>query len=98
MRYHALATDYDFTIAEHSVVSDQTIKALERIRGSGRSLILVTGRELGDLLRVFPGIDLFDRVVAENGAVLYRPASREERLLVEAPAPEFIRAVRACGI
>src|SRR4029079_4020849 len=24
MRYHALVTDYDFTIAEHSVVSDQT--------------------------------------------------------------------------
>jgi hydroxymethylpyrimidine pyrophosphatase-like HAD family hydrolase len=98
MRYHALATDYDFTIAEHSVVSDQTIKALERVRGSGRSLILVTGRQLDDLLRVFPRIDLFDRVVAENGALIYRPSTREERLLVEPPPAEFIRAVRAAGI
>jgi hydroxymethylpyrimidine pyrophosphatase-like HAD family hydrolase len=98
MRYHALVTDYDFTIAEHSVVSEQTIKALEQVRGSGRSLIMVTGRQLDDLLRVFPRIDLFDRVVAENGALLYRPASREERLLSEPPAQEFIRAVRAAGI
>jgi len=98
MRYHALATDYDFTIAEHSVVSDQTIKALERVRGSGRSLILVTGRELDDLLRVFPRIDLFDRVVAENGALVHPPASREQRLLAEPPPPEFIRTVRAAGI
>jgi len=98
MRYHALVTDYDFTIAEHSVVSEQTIKALERVRGSGRSLILVTGRQLDDLLRIFPRIDLFDRVVAENGATIYRPASLEERLLCESPPQEFIRAVRAAGI
>jgi len=98
MRYHALVTDYDLTIAEHSVVSDQTIKALERVRASGRLMILVTGRQLEDLLRVFPRIDLFDRVIAENGALLYRPASREQRLLAEAPPAEFIRAVRAAGI
>jgi hydroxymethylpyrimidine pyrophosphatase-like HAD family hydrolase len=98
MRYHALVTDYDLTIAEHSVVSDQTIKALERVRASGRSLIMVTGRELDDLLRVFPRTDLFDRIVAENGALLYRPATREERLLAEPPPVEFIRAVRAAGI
>jgi len=47
-------------------------------RKSGRKLILVTGRELDDLIKVFPRIDLFDRVVAENGALLYRPATREE--------------------
>jgi hydroxymethylpyrimidine pyrophosphatase-like HAD family hydrolase len=98
MRYHALVTDYDLTIAEDSVVSDQTIKALERVRGSGRSLIMVTGRELDDLLRVFPRIDLFDRVVAENGALLYRPATGEQRLLAEPPPAEFTRAVRAAGI
>jgi hydroxymethylpyrimidine pyrophosphatase-like HAD family hydrolase len=31
---------------------------------------LVTGRLLADLQRTFPHIDLFDIVVAENGAVL----------------------------
>jgi hydroxymethylpyrimidine pyrophosphatase-like HAD family hydrolase len=98
MRYHALATDYDLTIAEHGVVSETTIRALERLRSSGRSLILVTGRLLEDLLRVFPRIDLFDRVVAENGALLYRPATREERLLSEPPPPEFITALSDAGI
>ena len=67
MRFHALATDYDGTIAHHGVVDDATIAALERARKSGRKLILVTGRELPDLLATFPRIDLFDRAVMENG-------------------------------
>jgi len=45
------------------------VDALERFRKSGRKLILVTGRELEDLESVFPRLELFDRVVAENGAV-----------------------------
>jgi hydroxymethylpyrimidine pyrophosphatase-like HAD family hydrolase/energy-coupling factor transporter ATP-binding protein EcfA2 len=98
MRYHALATDYDLTIAENGVVSETTIRAIERLRNSGRLVILVTGRLLEDLLRVFPRIDLFDRVVAENGALLYRPATREERLLSEPPPPEFIQALSDAGI
>ena len=89
MRYHALACDYDGTIAWDGAVSDSTILALEEIRKSGRKLILVTGRELDDLIKVFPRLDLFDRVVAENGALLYRPATREERPLAERPPDEF---------
>src|SRR5215471_21834995 len=91
MRYHALACDYDGTIAWDGVVSPQTIEALQEVRKSGRKLILVTGRELDDLSRVFPQVDLFDRVVAENGALLYRPATREERTLGERPPEEFVR-------
>jgi len=91
MRYHALACDYDGTIAWDGVVSPQTIEALQEVRKSGRKLILVTGRELDDLTRVFPQVDLFDRIVAENGAVLYRPATREERTLGERPPEEFVR-------
>ena len=34
---------------------------------------MVTGRELPDLRRVFPEIGGFDAVVAENGALLWRP-------------------------
>jgi hypothetical protein len=91
MRYHALACDYDGTIAWNGGVSSRTIEALQDVRKSGRKLILVTGRELGDLLEVFPRLELFDRVVAENGALLYRPATREERLLAERPPDEFSR-------
>jgi len=91
MRYHALACDYDGTIATSGNVPETTINALEQVKKSGRKLLLVTGRELDDLFRVFPRLDLFDRVVAENGALLYRPANREEKLLAEAPPPEFAR-------
>src|SRR6266704_1304269 len=89
MRYHALACDYDGTIAWDGEVSEDTILALQEVRKSGRKLILVTGRELDDLIKVFPRLDLFDRVVAENGGLLYRPATREERLLAERPPDKF---------
>src|ERR1041385_3531200 len=89
MRYHALACDYDGTIAWDGEVSERTILALEEVRKSGRKLILVTGRELDELIKVFPRLGLFDRVVAENGALLYRPATREERRLAERPPDKF---------
>ena len=98
MRYHALACDYDGTIAHHGRVDDETIAALGRLRETGRRLILVTGRELQDLLAVCPHIELFDRVVAENGAVVYRPATREEKLLGEPPPEPFVRALRERGV
>jgi HAD superfamily hydrolase (TIGR01484 family) len=94
VRYHALACDYDGTLATHGVVDQPTLEALDRLRLSGRKLILVTGRELGELQLVFPHLDRFDRVVAENGALLYRPATGEEVLLAEPPPAEFIAALR----
>ncbi|MFN6572523.1 HAD-IIB family hydrolase [Dendronalium sp. ChiSLP03b] len=94
MRYFALATDYDGTIAADSRVTKDTLTALKQLRASGRKLILVTGRELDDLLQVFEQIDLFDYVVAENGALLYCPASRQEKLLGEPAPTEFIKALR----
>ncbi len=94
MRYHALACDYDGTLATHGTVDEPTLEALDRFRSSGRKLILVTGRELDDLGRVFPHLDYFDRIVAENGALLYRPATGEELLLAEPPPEEFIAGLR----
>src|SRR5712692_8597680 len=69
MRFAAFATDYDETLADHGRVLPRTEKALERLRASGRKLLLVTGRDLEDLLQVFPRVDLFHAVVAENGAL-----------------------------
>ena len=45
-------------------------------------------------MEVFPRVDLFDRVVAENGAVLYRPSDRTERTLAEPPPPAFVTALQ----
>ncbi len=97
MRYLALATDYDGTLAEGGEVRPATIAALERLRESGRRLILVTGRELRDLQSVFDRLGTFDLVVAENGALLYDPRTREETPLAAAPPPELASKLRAAG-
>lgn len=94
----ALATDFDGTIAHDGVVDAATLAALERLRGAARRLILVTGRELDDLQRIMPRLDVFDRVVAENGALLYRPATKEERALVPPPDRRFVERLRQLGV
>ncbi|HEV2395598.1 MAG TPA: HAD family hydrolase [Candidatus Sulfotelmatobacter sp.] len=93
MRFLALATDYDGTLAHDGVVDESTLAALKRLRASGRKLLLVTGRHLPDLFRIFPELSLFDRVIVENGGVLYRPDTREERLLCKPPNPRFLAAL-----
>ncbi len=98
MRYLALASDYDGTLAADGVVAPETLDALERFRRSGRKLILVTGRELPDLRRVFPHFNLFDRIVAENGAVLFDPATNEKSVLAAPPKPAFVDALMWQGV
>ena len=95
VRWTALACDYDGTLADHGRVRPATLAALRRVRQSRRKLLLVTGRELDQLCGIFPRLELFDRVVAENGAVIYDPASRRRRLLAGKPPREFVDALRA---
>ena len=94
MRFMALATDYDGTLASDGTVAEPTWEALRKLKNSGRKLILVTGRELDELRSICPNLDLFDRVVAENGGLLYRPAVRTQKLLASSPPEEFLQALR----
>ncbi len=71
-------------------VDDATLEALERCLDSGRKLVLVTGRELPELQQVFPGLNLFEWVVAENGALALSP--RHARRKTAGPAP--LRRIR----
>lgn len=98
MRYRIFATDYDGTFAHHGVAAPETIQAVERLRASGRRTMMVTGREIEDLKKVFPRLDIFDLVVGENGAVLYEPATGRVRLLQEPPPPQFAEELRARGV
>jgi len=98
MRYLALCTDYDGTIADHGRVDKPTLAALEELKASGRQLVLVTGREMDDLNRVFERLDLFELVVAENGALIYRPATRAERSLVDPPSERFVEELKRRGV
>jgi hydroxymethylpyrimidine pyrophosphatase-like HAD family hydrolase len=95
MLIHVLAVDYDGTIAAHGRVAEPTAAALARVRESGRKVVLVTGRMLPDLRQVCQDVDrLFDAVVAENGALLYLPATREVRPLGDPPEPALVEALR----
>jgi HAD superfamily hydrolase (TIGR01484 family) len=95
MHYFALATDFDGTLATNGRVNETTIEALKRLRESGRKLLLVTGRHLDDVCEVFPEFNLFDCIVAENGALLYFPDTKEEQLLGDRPPEKFIEALRS---
>jgi HAD superfamily hydrolase (TIGR01484 family) len=98
MRYLALATDFDGTLAHCGQVDAPTLAALERVLASGRKLILVTGREMDDLRQTFEHLHLFAWIVAEDGAQLYRPTSQESVLLAEPPPPHFVDELKRRGV
>jgi hydroxymethylpyrimidine pyrophosphatase-like HAD family hydrolase len=94
MKCRALACDYDGTLAHDGVVTPSTAAAIERFRASGRHLFMVTGRELPELKQVCPILDRFEWVVAENGALLHRPATDKTRLLCEPAPPPLVESLR----
>ena len=98
MKYLALASDFDGTLAQDGRVDAETLRAVERLRHSGRKMILVTGRQLHELLDVFPESDRCDWVVAENGALLYQPTTQQIRLLAEPPPEAFLHRLRERGV
>jgi HAD superfamily hydrolase (TIGR01484 family) len=97
-RFVAIASDYDGTLAEDGAVSAKTLAALQRFKAQKGTLILVTGRVLPELKAVFPALDVFDVVVAENGALLHWPKSGETRMLADAPPPEFVETLKRLGV
>jgi len=98
MRYLALACDYDGTLTADGKVDHAVISALGHLIASGRKVILVTGRQLDDLLRILPEIDIFDRVVCEDGALLYNPSARVLRTLTVPSDRQFVDSLRRRGV
>ncbi len=98
MVFIALASDYDGTLAHDGQADAAALEALRRLKTTGKKLLLVTGRELPDLRRVFTRLYLFDVVVAENGAVLFLPQTAEERAIAPEPPEAFVAALRARGV
>ena len=66
MRYHILASDYDGTLATHGKLHEETREALERVRASGRKVVMVTGRQVDDLISTCPDLSPFEVVVAAD--------------------------------
>ena len=98
MFFVALATDYDGTLAQHGQVDAATRQAIEDLRQSGRKVILVTGRTLADLADAFGDLKPFDVVVAENGALLFVPAKKEEIPLAEPPPQALVDRLKELGV
>jgi phosphoglycolate phosphatase-like HAD superfamily hydrolase len=73
------------------------LRGLAAARRAGVALVLVTGRILAELQAVFPDVtDHFDRVVAEDGAVL--AAAGFSRALAASVDDRLRRALRARGV
>jgi HAD superfamily hydrolase (TIGR01484 family) len=98
VHFLALAVDYDGTIAENGYVTAETCQALRRLKESGRKLLLVTGRELVDLRHAFPDLALFDRIVAENGALLYDPSTDHEKMIAPAASSALVDRLAANNV
>jgi hydroxymethylpyrimidine pyrophosphatase-like HAD family hydrolase len=96
---HVFACDYDGTIADGGRCSPEIVQALARVRDSGRKVLLVTGRMLPDLRSVCADVDrMFDAVVAENGALLYFPETREARTIGGPPESALVEELRRRGV
>ncbi len=96
--YRAFATDFDGTLAHDGLVPEATLAGLKRLREAGWKVIMVTGREIADLSRVFPHMDLFDVIVGENGALLYFPKDKFFQRLAEPPPSNFVERLVAMGV
>jgi hydroxymethylpyrimidine pyrophosphatase-like HAD family hydrolase len=98
MRFRVLACDYDGTVASQGILAQETVASLHRLRESGRRVVLVTGRILDELLDICDDVDVVDLVVAENGALLYNPATGRQRLLGPPLPRRFTAALQAHGV
>src|SRR5262245_8927263 len=94
MRYVAVAAGFDGTLARDGCVDERCLEALRALSATGRKLILVTARELRGLLEIFPEARIFDYVIAENGAVMYRSATRQSEILAQAPPEILLQELR----
>jgi phosphoglycolate phosphatase (TIGR01487 family) len=97
-RFSLLVCDYDGTLTIGETAGQQIIEALTSISEAGKKLVLATGRELPDIRRVLPGIGLFQWVVAENGAILFEPATGAKEILGTRPPESLFNELRKQGI
>jgi hypothetical protein len=80
MHISAIATDFDGTVSQEDRLHPEMSRVLRRWRGAGHLAILVSGRPFDFLHQLQDREQLFDLIVAENGAVLYNPRTDEMRL------------------
>lgn len=78
--FKVLACDLDGTLAKDGVVAPRTWDMLRQAKIAGLTLILVTGRVMDSFVNSGPFAELFEAIVAEDGAVVYFPKPDVVRL------------------
>jgi hydroxymethylpyrimidine pyrophosphatase-like HAD family hydrolase len=98
VKLRVLALDYDGTIAVNDMMDPGIRSVLADARSHKITVVLVTGRRLGDLRRVAGDLHFADAIVAENGAVLHLPASGYSRTLGPPPSATLLRDLTGRGV
>src|SRR5438128_468632 len=98
MKLSVLALDYDGTIARNDRLYPGVLDAIGIARRRGVTVLLVTGRVLGDLRRVAGELRFVDGVVAENGAVVHFPDSGHTTVLAPLVSRAFASRLEEDGI
>lgn len=93
-----LAVDFDGTLAEGGTIAPAAADALAEAARAGVVPILVTGRTTADLAHIVPPEVTFAAAVAENGCVLWLPASDERRPLADPTPQGFVDELIARGV
>ncbi|HZP42153.1 MAG TPA: HAD hydrolase family protein [Candidatus Binatia bacterium] len=98
MYCRVIACDFDGTGAANGRLAPETASVLASARALGFVTLLVTGRVLEDLQAAQVPFASFDAVVAENGALVWLPATNRTIQLAPPPPDAFLAELRARGI
>lgn len=98
MQTMAIALDIDGTLYDGVEVAPEAVAALKAAKAAGHRLLIVSGRRWEQIPAIVPIIDLFERVVGEEGGVLVNVATGEMTLLGEPIEPELVRGLQAAGV
>lgn len=98
MRLRVLALDLDGTIAENGVVAAETWKVLRQAKAAGMALLLVTGRTLDSFASGGPFAEVFEAIIAEDGAVVYFPRNDSVMLPFGRVSPEVRKRLEALDV
>jgi hydroxymethylpyrimidine pyrophosphatase-like HAD family hydrolase len=98
MYCRVLACDFDGTGAVNGRLAPEVTSVLTAARSVGFVILLVTGRVLEELQTAGVNFDIFDAVVAENGALVWLPAAGRTIQLGTPPPGQFLGELRKMRI
>ena len=98
MHIKVFACDLDGTLARDGVVAPETWSMLRRARRAGLTLLLVTGRRLETFAADGPFAELFEAIVAEDGAAVYCPRNDTVILPFGRLEPGIVKRLEGLGI